>query len=66
LVWRLLHIGFLNGIPFYAKGLEMLIKRQRYPIVGDIGMNLTMVDITPPPGQNTPVVVGDEVMVIGK
>lgn len=56
-------IGYGDGLPrlLSNKG-EVIIKGKRAPIIGNVCMDLTMVDVTGIEG----VKIGDEVMVIGK
>lgn len=59
-------IGYNNGLPSWAyiKGTEVLIRGQRFPVVGKTSMNMVVVDVT---GQDpgTPVSLGDEVVIFG-
>ncbi len=58
-----LSIGYADGLPRYLsnKG-EVLIRGKRAPIIGDVCMDLTMVDVTNIDG----VKIEDEVTIIGK
>lgn len=56
-----LPIGKVNGIP--RDLVEVLIGGKRYPTVGNMSMNTTMVDITDGWGEITS---GDEVVIFGK
>ncbi|MBT5186379.1 MAG: alanine racemase [Kordiimonadaceae bacterium] len=54
-------IGKVNGIP--RDLVEVLIGGKRYPTVGNMSMNTTMVDITDSQGE---IASGDEVVIFGK
>lgn len=54
-------IGKVNGIP--SDLVEVLIGGKRYPMVGNMSMNTTMIDITDG-GDN--IASGDEVVIFGK
>jgi amino-acid racemase len=56
-----LPIGKVNGIP--RDLVEVLIGGKRYPMVGNMSMNTTMIDITD--GRKT-IASGDEVVIFGK
>lgn len=59
----LIPVGYGDGVPRHGSnvGLEVLIKGQRYPIVGRVCMDQVVVDL----GDNSPVVAGDEVVLFG-
>lgn len=60
-------LGYNNGLPSWAweKGTHVLIQGRRFPIVGNVSMNLTVVDVTDhEPGK--PVKPGDEVVIFGR
>ncbi len=56
-----LPIGKVNGIP--PDLVEVLIGGKRYPMVGNMSMNTTMIDVTD--GRNE-IASGDEVVIFGK
>jgi alanine racemase len=60
-------IGYNNGVPSwaYAKNSEVLIRGQRFPMVGKTSMNMLVIDIS---GQNPDqrIQLGDEVVIFGK
>ena len=56
-----LPIGKVNGIP--RDLIDVLIGGKRYPMVGDMSMNTTMVDIT---DGHQKITSGDEVVIFGK
>jgi alanine racemase len=55
-------IGYADGYPRHVQGAEVLIRGQRFPIVGAVCMDLLMVDVTDAPG----VSLGDAVTLIGR
>ena len=55
-------IGYADGYPRHVKGAQVLIRGQRFPIVGAVCMDLLMVDVTDGPG----VALGDAVTLFGR
>lgn len=54
--------GYADGVPFrLARGGHVLISGRRFPIVGRVTMDMTMVDV----GDYSDVGVGDEVVIVG-
>jgi alanine racemase len=56
-------VGYGDGFPrALSNGGEVLIRGKRFPVVGVVCMDLTMVDVTSDPG----IKIGDEVVLIGR
>lgn len=62
-----MRIGYYNGFPQYAfqESATVLIRGQRFPIIGKSSMNMVVIDITDEDKSN-PVKLGDEVVLVGK
>jgi len=55
--------GYADGVPFrLAKNGNVLIRGRRFPIVGRVTMDMTMVDV----GDFNDISVGDEAVIIGR
>ena len=60
-----LPIGYGDGWPrSLSNRAEVLVRGQRVPVVGNVAMDATMIDVTRVPGR--PVDVDDEVVLIGR
>lgn len=58
-----LPLGYSHGVPYILSGkIEVLCKGKRYPIIGSICMDYTMVDI----GLGSEIALEDEVIFIGR
>lgn len=62
-----IRIGYNCGIPrdAYKYKINVLIRGQRFPIIGYLSMNLAVIDITRQSKYNL-IEIGDEVVIIGK
>ena len=60
-------VGYSDGLPEMAfkQGIKVLIRGQKFPLLGKTSMNLAVVDITDQ-DKNNPIQLGDEVVIIGK
>lgn len=55
--------GYADGVPFrLAKGGHVLIRGRRFPIVGRVTMDMTMVDV----GDGADIEVGEEAVIVGR
>lgn len=61
-----LRIGYDNGFPIraYSDKTEVIIRGQRFPVIGKSSMNMVVVDITDQDPKN-PIQMEDEVVIIG-
>ena len=61
-------VGYADGVPrrWSAVGGTVLIGGRERPVVGVVTMDQLMVDLGPDPDGDDPVVVGDEVVLIGQ
>lgn len=62
-----IRIGYYNGFPQYAfqESAVVLIRGQKFPVIGKTSMNMLVIDVTDEDPQN-PVKLGDEVVLVGK
>jgi alanine racemase len=60
-------VGTYQGIPQtgFKNNMKVLIKGQKFPVIGKSSMNILVVDISKQDVRN-PVAIGDEVVIIGK